>query len=218
MEKSGTGFRLKPLGTKENYNALKNFISNEICGETYVWTDEIREVYKNMFLYFHGDPETNYNLNKGIALIGKFGVGKTTIFANFHRFLCHAYPFNVNLFRISSIEEILDSLTSHNWSNEIYGNNIKSNARSGMVKSPIHLLINEFGHQYDAKSYGTNVNEQIEMFMMVRYDIFQAFGKVVHITSNYDATAFRKQLHPRLYDRFKEMFNVVELKGNSFRR
>lgn len=169
-------------------------------------------------MYFVGNYESKYDLNKGIALIGIYGVGKSTIFRNFHSFLCQAFPFNANLFRISSIEELIDELQEKGWTERVYCMNQKEAARGGLEFKPIHLLINEFGHKYEAKAYGTDVNELLDMFLMKRYDIFQSYGKVLHITSNHDLESLQKNFHPRILDRFREMFNIVELKGKSFRK
>lgn len=208
---------LKSLGTKENYPGLKMWF-NHIVGPGYIWTPEIVKIYKELFLYFHGDPDTKLDLNKGIALVGTFGVGKSTIFQNLHTFLCEAYPFNSNLFRISSIEELIDDIREKGWTDRVFCLNHKEAARGGLEFKPIHLLINEFGHKYQAKVYGTDVNELLDMFIMKRYDIFQQYGKLLHVTTNHDIQSLQKTFPPRIIDRFKEMFSIIELKGKSFRK
>jgi len=170
-----------------------------------------------MLNYFLGRPG-ELDLNKGIGLMGNFGSGKSTIFEIFHRFLKTAFPFNENLFRITSIEEIISEMKSQNFLDSVYLYNLKDNESGVGVPNPIHILINEFGYKYDAKSYGTDVNEYVDMFLMKRYDIFQTYGKLVHITTNCDIDDMKQLFHERIIDRLKEMFKMIALKGNSRRK
>jgi DNA replication protein DnaC len=166
--------------------------------------------------YFHGCG--NLDLDKGLALIGKFGVGKTTAFRVFHEYLKTKYPFNANLFIVSSVEDLINELNENDWVNKKHTNNLKIDARGGIYKDPKHILINEFGFQYGIKSYGTDVNELIEAWLMKRYDIFQQHKKVVHITSNFSKKEIEAKFHAKIVDRFKEMFNFIEFKGESLRK
>jgi len=208
--------RLNGLSDEKLIHIIK--LSLKKCaGENYEWTKEIKAVYNDLMYYFHG-AEGNLNLDKGIALVGKFGVGKSTIFNVWHNYLKSYYPFNKNLFVITSIENIIDDIKKDGYINRIYCNNMKQNAIGANFIDPKHILINEFGHNYNIKSFGTDINELFEAFMMVRYDIFQKYKKVTHITTNYGTDELESKFHPKLVDRFKEMFNIIELKGNSFRK
>lgn len=207
---------MRRIGTNNDYFkfAIGDIANRLIPG--YIFNDNNGPVFNDLLNYFLGCPG-NLDLNKGIALIGDFGVGKSTIMQIFHIFLKNYFPFTENLFRISSIEEIISEMGTKNFMNSILLNNPKSNSDSSFTYKPIHLLINEFGHKYDAKNYGTDVNELIDIFLMKRYDIFQHKGKLLHITSNYDVDDMKEIFHERIIDRFKDMFNIIILKGKSFR-
>ena len=56
------------------------------------------------------------------------------------------------------------------------------------------------------------------MFMMKRYDIFQTYKKLTHITMNLDTDDIKDMFSERLVDRFREMFNIISLTGKSFRK
>lgn len=183
----------------------------------YVWTDEIIKVHTDLMNYFHG-YEYNLNLDKGIALMGVYGVGKSTIFNIWHEYLRLYHPFCENLFINSSLEEILEDISEHGYMNRKFVFNIKEDSSGAKSHNPKHILINEFGQQYDIKTYGTDINQLFESFMMKRYDIFQQRKKVTHFTTNYGANELENLFHPKLVDRFKEMFNIIELKGTSFRK
>jgi len=51
---------------------------------------------------------------------------------------------------------------------------------------------------------------------MIRYELFQERDAITHATSNYYPGDL-KCFDDALLDRFKEMFNFIELKGDSFR-
>ena len=209
---------IKLLGEdNENQIQLRKVAIGKIAGSDYVWNNEIRSIYSDLMNYFHG-IEGNLDLNKSIALIGAYGVGKSTIFNIWHEYLRKYYPFNANLYKISSLEEILDDIRKEDYVKRVYCYNKKENTQGLNTSKPIHILINEFGFDYKIKSYGTDINELFEAFMMVRYDVFQKYKKLTHITTNYGTDELKSIFHPKLIDRFKEMFNLIELRGKSFRK
>lgn len=192
----------------------------KIAGVKYQMTPEIKKIIYGMLYYFNGNKESEkygLSITKGIALLGTYGTGKTTIFALFHEYLKKIAQ--INNFRITSIDEIVESIYSdNNYLNSVYIYNTQPNINNEIIKKPIHLLINEFGVQYNIKKYGSNVNDIVDLFMMRRYEIFQQYKKVTHITSNYGTDDFEKIFPARLIDRFKEMFNILILDGKSFRK
>jgi len=223
-----------PIGD-DNYDFHKKFI-RKIAGPSYIFTPELKEIWNLLFLYFIGSTEfeeygnneltctinrdatDKFSLNKSIALIGSYGVGKSTIFRIIHRWLEAMQLKNPNSFRISSTEEVINLFQSKDWLHDVLVLNVNENISGVSVPGPIHILINEFAYHYDVKHFGTDVREFIEMFMMKRYDIFQEHGKLTHVTMNFGINELKKNFSARLSDRFREMFNMIELKGSSFRK
>ena len=183
----------------------------------YEWTHEIIKVHEDLANYFYGIKHS-LDLDKGIALMGVYGVGKSTIFNIWHDHLRFNHPFCDNLFINASLEEILDDISEHGYINRKFVNNVTETSCGSKNINPRHILINEFGQRYDIKTYGTDINQLFESFMMKRYDIFQQRKKLTHITTNFGADELENLFHPKLIDRFKEMFNIIELKGESFRK
>lgn len=184
----------------------------------------LKKLYAKLFNYFHGIEykdcctEHGLNLNKGIALVGAFGVGKTTAMRVFHSYLKTTMRQNPNLFVISSVEDLINELQDKDWIKNKLAYNTRENSAGGIDFRPRHVLVNEFGYKYDIKKYGTNVNELIEAWLMKRYDIFQEHRKLVHITTNFGTKELKDNFPPKIVDRFREMFNFIELKGSSLRR
>ena len=56
------------------------------------------------------------------------------------------------------------------------------------------------------------------MFLMKRYDIFQEYDKMTHVTMNFDSQDLTKVFPPKIIDRFKEMFNIIPIDEKSFRK
>jgi hypothetical protein len=206
-----------------------------IAGEGYKMTPEHESIVTGMIYYFTGLEEEakkyGFDLSKGIGITGSWGVGKTTIFGAFHEYLAIMCPvdYNPNTFRITSMDEIVDSLRNKTKSEafrSLYLLNTIENTDGTSKPNPIHICINEFGVRYDILDYGTDINELIDTFLMHRYDIFIKFGKVTHMTTNYGAKDLEKIFGKgseklpdiKLPDRFKEMWNMKHLKGESFRK
>ncbi len=186
----------------------------------YVFTPDLQNIYAKMLRYFSGVEEEgkgDWPLHKSIALTGHYGVGKTTIFNVFHEYIRTYHKFNGNLFIPCSIEEILSVIKNSDWKDSKYCLNRVENSRGGFEYKPKHILLNEFGAKLDVKIFGSSVNDLMEAFIMFRYEIYQRYKKHTHITTNYGTDQFLKMLDPKLVDRFKEMFKLVELKGDSFR-
>jgi len=201
-------------------NKNKQILNKEaqILVKNYNWTKDLGIVATNLIYYFAG-IEYEYSLDKSIALIGLHGIGKSKLMEIFQRYLRtisggFGHP---NIFRIISIEDVICAMQKDDFINcDLLYNNRTDLDRP--VKKPANLLINEFGYKYNGKSYGTDYQELIEMFLMKRYDVFQEYGKLTHVTMNYDTNDLKQIFSPKLIDRFREMFNMVSINGTSFRQ
>lgn len=200
-----------------NHKILLDKIAKNIV-PNYKWELNNAEITKNLISYFNG-LESDYNLNKSIALCGTFGVGKTVLMRVFRDYMrtILVNGKNPNQYRIISIEEVVEYMSGNNaLDSEILYNCNRDIDRP--TKKPVHLMINEFGYGYNGKVYGTDKAELIETFLMKRYDIFQDYGKVMHVTMNLGTDELAENFHPRIVDRFKEMFNIIPFDGESKRK
>ncbi len=173
----------------------------------FILSEDMKIVFNSLFLYFTGNG--GYDMSKGIYLYGEFGVGKTITMSIFSRFLATFFPFSANGFGITSVEKISESYRD-NGNIAKYGRNTEDN-------KPFNLCINEFGKPIDEKFYGTNIQYVINSMLMARYEIFQEKKILTHATSNFHPGKL-DCFDSALMDRFKEMFNFIEIKGDSFRK
>jgi predicted ATPase len=171
-------------------------------------TNDLVNIYNKLFLYFTGNG--GYDLSKGIYLYGGYGVGKTITMRIFSLFLQKHFNFGANNFGTTSVEKIADYYKE-------YGNLIKygRSVENGRVLS-FNTCINEFGKPLEEKHYGTRIQDTINSMLMNRYELFQEGIAVTHATSNYHPSKL-DCFDEALIDRFKEMFNFIEVKGKSFR-
>ena len=199
---------------------LKNAII-EIAKElipNFILTDELSKMYNNLFMYFTGN-EYSLDLNKGIYLHGIYGIGKSMTMKVFNIFLQRHFNYvfkddqlipNPNNYGITSIEELAEYYKRE-------GNLLKFGRNFDEGKLIAHnKCINEFGKPLDEKHYGTSIQNVINSTLMIRYELFQERKAITHVTSNYHPRDL-KCFDDALLDRFKEMFNFIELKGDSFR-
>lgn len=213
---------LKP-GDPGYMKSLGYECAREVCPD-FMWTEEVRENMNTLVSYFFdlNIPHTSkFDHRKGIALIGKYGVGKTISFRIVHRMLEKrhaANPYaNTKSFRETSVEDIVTAMKGDDFTDGVLFKRVET-IDGIRIEKPINILINEFGVEYSGKHFGTPISEMVDVFLMKRYEIFQVHGKVTHATMNYSLKELEVKFSPRLLDRFREMFNFIELKGESFRK
>ncbi len=197
--------------TDKNDEILNNgilSIAKEIV-PNFVLTDDLKELYSDLFAYFTGN-EGKYDLSKGIYLYGIYGVGKTITMKIFSKFLQTYFNFSPNNYGTTSVEEIAEYYKQN-------GNLLKfgRNWEEGKMLA-YNKCINEFGKPLDEKHYGTSIQNVVNSMIMIRYELLQERKAITHATSNYHPNTLTC-FDNALLDRFKEMFNFIELQGKSFR-
>lgn len=168
--------------------------TSELKCDNYVFDEVANEIMKYCYA-----PQF---ITKGAIMCGHRGVGKTLnldIFASM----------NTNLFRIQTqcFEE-----------REIELNyKIRGAEFLDKLSTLPCLVINDVGLQGNLNDYGTERN-LIADILMLRYRLFQKNGSKTYITTNLmNEDKFNEYFGTKLSDRFKEMFNRVELRGESKR-
>lgn len=177
--------------------------------------DDQKPIIENLIMYFNGDPRcqsAGLSLDKGICLMGNWGIGKTILFDAFRQYLTNLRSPNPNIFTVTSMEGIILELADKGNMNRYTFNPIE-HAAGVWNRKPQNLLVNEFAVRYDIKHYGTDLNELLDSFWMIRYEIFQTYHKLTHVTTNYDWKNMQDEYEIKLHDRFKEMFNFVPFPG-----
>ena len=71
--------------------------------------------------------------------------------------------------------------------------------------------------EVNAKMFGNSANVMGEI-LLDRYESFKRKRVLTFASSNLTATQFEEVYGARMRDRMKEMFNVIKVEGNSFRK
>lgn len=173
------------------------------------YTDRNKEIITGILFYINGHAK-EYDLNKGLLICGSFGTGKTLIFRILHKYC--SITTNPNIYRIESMESMKERFNTDRSFN--FYNEYKPN----LGRHGVNLCINELGIDYDSSTYGVKFSESFNAFLMQRYELFDVKRTLTHGTTNFAFQDLARKYDAPLFDRFKQMFNVIPLTGKSFRK
>jgi len=189
----------------------------------YIFTEETSEILRILLLYFSGQKEGANNknescgklisLSKGIFLVGGVGVGKSLIFEIFKIYTTQVLK--KNGFQYHSANSIIDFL---NIDGKVYYNLFKENRQDENTIKPITCYIDDIASKNEiVKHFGTEYNA-IQELISIRYEVFIRHKKLTHLSTNIFPQQLKEIYGSRVIDRMREMFNIIELKGESFRK
>ena len=189
----------------------------------YIFTEEISRILRTLLLYFSGQKEDAndknnpyaklMSLNKGILLVGGVGVGKSLIFDIFKIYTTQVLKNNG--FQCHSAHSIIDIL---NIEGKVYYNLFKENRLDENTIKPITCYIDDIASKNEiVKHFGTEYNA-IQELISIRYEVFVRHKKLTHLSTNIFPKQLKEIYGSRIIDRMREMFNIIELKGESFRQ
>lgn len=242
---------LKPIDPKYMYEVFKEnykFISvrefdesqNDFESAKLAWTLGAyfignKSFYKSPLLCKNSDGtfKSQPDLNKGLMIIGSYGIGKTSIIETFHNIFKYARD---NAFRIKNKAGEFEQLKWY----EIYFSFCTTNdvvSEFEGIKRNEHsdedYVWNQFWkkHSKGFRYYDDVMTEKVasnfgkvELFKQIFEKRYSNRAKTI-ISLNYegdsiDSTleAFAKRYGERNYDRLFEMYNIIELKGESLRK
>lgn len=162
-----------------------------------------RELVNELYFYAHG--EGIFDSNKGLWFYGDVGTGKSTlmkIIAEYQRKLSRGFKcVNSASLAAGYASFGLTALDESTYNENSRGIN------------PVERGFDEVGREpIPAKHYGNELNV-MQYILQIRYDL-----KVkTHITTNITPESIEKMYGPHIYDRAFEMFNFIEMKGESRR-
>ena len=194
-------------GTEKNYPPKSDplFFRNkvyEICPD-FKSNDRNREILNNLYYYVHG--EGPLDPKKGILFLGNVGTGKSTlmkILAEYQRLFGRGYMcVNCSLLSAQYSTYGVEALNESTWNEGNRG------------VRPVERGFDELGREtLPARYYGNELNV-MQHVLQIRYDL-----KVkTHATTNLEVEEIEKKYGNHIFDRCFEMFNFIEVNGESFR-
>lgn len=218
--------------------ALKNFKDTQkknfkLDGESEIMLN-ILSAYFGRDQYFTS-LSNDYSFDKGLALFGNIGVGKTALM----RMFCENSLQSYGIITCKSIEKEYNDWNSK----EFPENPVDSYGRKMKKRFYDSMKYNPFGNEFDgfcfddlgtetipAKNYGREMNVMSEIFLS-RYNKKEVLPfNMTHFTTNLpirNNESYPKEKYPvtlellygnRVTDRMREMFNVIQFSSASSRR
>ena len=216
-------------GKKFN-EAHNDYGSRKLARTLLAYFTENKSFYRSPLLNHKSEP----NLKKGIAVFGDFGVGKSAIVETFYTIFKTAETNRVMVKDKFGTDQILGRYklsfgfnTSNSVVQEYEGIN-RCNKESDK-EYKLHLFTKK--HHYGFRYYDDMMSERtasnygkLELFKEILEERYSNRSKTM-ISLNYHENSLEKTMDvyaekygERLYDRFFEMFNILELKGESLRK
>ena len=136
------------------------------------------------------------NSDRGIALIGRYGSGKSLLFAMMHKI---TNPKSKNIFTtLNSIDTVLKF---NSVGHEVFSEWERKN-----------IMINDLGSEDVGSFFGKT--EVFEKYILFRYELFLKSKVKMHFTSNFNNEMILKRYGGACYSRITEMTDVIVLDGS----
>lgn len=193
------GRRLKldipPMQFKELLIAHAQLILSKQNGEKFFDPKQAKDVLNQLYFYATQDDKFKGSFDKGILLIGKYGVGKTLVMEAFCNLIKNTTKKRINGFHSKALINLITKDPD-----KIYSE-----------YSSYWLFIDDLGKEpHNVTSFGTQTMP-MEDLLSARYDK----RSITLATANLRIENFKYS--ESIKERMREMFNVIEFKGKSMR-
>lgn len=170
-------------------------------------------LFRNLLLYFIGNKESCFDLNKGICIFGNVGSGKSWIMEVFELFVNHAdfeegYE-KLKPFTIAKMKNIAKKIRDEK----------DFNVLNQFIQGK--FCYDDIGFEsMETRVYG-ETDSVFASIASIQYDRFKSSGKITHGTTNLlpsGNNSIESKYGQRISDRCREMLNYVHLVGGSKRK
>ena len=196
----------------EDFLSLMEIRGKIIFGNQFRLFQEDNQVLLQFFAYFTGDQELcshfEINVNKGLFLSGRTGVGKTIHMKLIRQFLGYKDRFKMKACQQVSLE-YMDQGSPVLMS---YGRNFVDYVDQNTINTS--YCFDDLGTEDEVKHFGTQTNAMGQVILM-RYNLFQTRQVLTHFTSNLTADQIEKHYGERVRSRLREMYNWIQYNADS---
>lgn len=153
-----------------------------------------------------------YNPNKGLWLWGDIGIGKSTMLEIVKRFCYDVRPYTADgkgysvpySFRTTNAIDVCGEFSKRGY------DGIET------FISSRRQAFDELGSESSPISYFGTAENVFQYILQRRYD--NRLSNFTHVTTNLTIGQISEYYGERIYDRCKEMFNFVEMRGKTWRK
>lgn len=204
--------RSHPLVDLSKINQYKLFFltcANKIC-PGYQVRDDQKKMLNEIVHWALLDYSGNLDPDRGLLLWGDIGTGKSTLMLIIREFCRHVRPFVDGMpysFRITNVIDICAEYADES-----------SHGGYSAIQTYIsskRQAFDELGSETTPTGRWGNYENVMQYILQRRYDMRDA--NFTHATTNLSLDQIAEVYSARIYDRCKEMFNFVEIRGKTFR-
>lgn len=215
---------------KQFVESHNNFGSRKLARTLISYFLESKAFFKSPILNLQSEP----SFKKGFAIFGDYGVGKSAIVETFYTIFKTAENNRVMVKDKYGTDQILGRYKlsfGFNTSNSVVQEYEAINRADKESHKEYKLELFKKKHHYGPRNYDDIMSERtassygkLELFKEIFEERYSNKAKTM-ISLNYHENSLEKTMDvyaekygERLYDRFFEMFNILELKGESLRK
>lgn len=203
------------------YKCLFMSVARRIC-PSFTVRDEYKTTYNDIVRYCLM-ADGNLDPDKGLWLWGDIGTGKTTLLRIIRDYCALVRPCDSDGrqygFRITNAVDVGYRFSSKGYDGikEYIGRETEmyigqSNFNTNLSRE----AFDELGSEPRIMQHYGSVLNVFQYILQMRYDR-RGRGNITHVTTNLSPKQITEYYEARIYDRCKEMFNFVELRGKTFR-
>ena len=209
-----------PIVSKNNFIDLA---SDQCASWQFEIDDANRDLVRNLYNYFNR-LESNFDLSKGIMLYGTPGTGKTVLMKTWGR-ICRV-PFD--RFAVYNAKEVANRYAAEG-DEFMKGLCCSTNGMRKRIDREFltfypdhklnHICIDDLGIENTKQKYMGNEMNVLQTLIERRYELFQNYGVLTHISSNLISEQQILDLYgSRCLSRIHEMCNMVKVIGSDRRK
>lgn len=197
-------------------------VARSICPQ-FVVREEYKPILNDIVLYCL-NVGGNLNPRKGLWLWGDIGTGKTTLLHIVREFCSAVRPADSDggcySFRITNAIDVCARFADKGY--EGIKTYIESDPEKYIGMYTINLNISrqafdEIGSEARITQHYGCAENVFQYILQRRYERHDGFNNITHVTTNLEPSQIADVYGARIYDRCKEMFNFIPIRGKTFR-
>lgn len=202
--------RIVDLSRISEYKMLFVRCARAVC-PGFIIREELKPAYNDILHWAVMDYDGDLDPDKGLLLWGDIGTGKSTMLRIIREFCSIIRPRTDGTRYYFRIDNVIDVCAAY--ADESIDGGYRGIRR--YIDSP-RQAFDELGSETVPTGRYGNFENVMQYIFQSRYD--NRHHQFTHATTNLTVEQIKDVYDERIYDRFKEIFNFVALRGKTFRK